>query len=260
MPRSSTAALDRRELSSVANALRLLELLAAQRDAGVSELARALELTKPTVDRLLRTLIAAGFALQDSATKRYRLSSKIVAIADRVRSRMGIIAVARPHLEALAEDLAETVNLGELSGTSVVYLDTITSGDTFRIEVRPGSILPAYATGVGKAVLAFSPPARIDAYLAEMPRESYTAATLNDPRKLDATLRRIRRDGYAFDRGEIMDDVRCVAAPILGADGYAVAAVSVEMPRSRFAAKRDRARRLVLEAAQRIANAAGPAS
>jgi DNA-binding IclR family transcriptional regulator len=244
---------EQRELSSVGNALRLLEVLAGRRDAGVSELARELRVSKPTADRLLRTLVAAQFAEQHPVTRRYRLSSKIVALADGVRARLTVVEAARPHLVALADELHETIHLGALSGGSVVYLETVGAGEIFRIEVPPGTLLPAYATGVGKAVLAFSPPERISAYLDRFAPQAFTSSTVVDAAGLRSALAVIRDRGYAEDAGEILEEVRCVAVPIVDSSGYAAAAVSVSMPRSRFVTKRDLALARLLDAAARIA-------
>jgi len=227
-----------RSLGSVANALRLIEVLARSPHVGVSELARALDLSKASIDRLLTTLTRAGFAEQDPHTRRYRLTVKIVALADGVRSRIGVVEVARPHLAALADQVREGVNLGILREDALVYLETIPSTHTFKIEARPGVTLPAYCTGAGKALLAFSRPPAIEAYLARLAPVAHTPNTLTSTALLRDELTAIQREGFAEDRGELLEEAWCVAAPVLDADGFAVAAVSITAPRSRYAAKR----------------------
>jgi len=243
---------EQRELSSVGNALRLLEALAQQPDAGISELARALDLSKPTVDRLLVTLAAAGFAEQDATTKRYRLTARIIALADGVRARTTIVAVARPHLAALSERLGETINLATLSGASVVYLETLHANEFFRVEPRPGTTLPPHCTGLGKALLAHVAPARLEELLRDLTLTRYTAATITSEARLREAIEAARRDGYAIDDGEISEDVHCVAVPILGRDGDAIAAVSAMVPQSRFDEKRGQLVEALCEAARRI--------
>ena len=243
---------EQRELGSVGNALRLLEALSTMSEAGVSELSRLLGLSKPAIDRLLTTLMGSGYAEQDPDTRKYRLTIKVVAIADAVRSRITLRQLARPYLVGLAERTRETVNLGVYSDGSVMYLDKIPSQDVFRIEIRPGTMLPAYCTALGKAMLAHMPEDRVAAYLERLNAVSYTALTTVDAPRIRAELAEVRRLGYAVDEGEILPDVCCVATPILDRGGEAIAAVSVTMPASRFAEKRDETVRLVMDATQRI--------
>lgn len=228
-----------RELGSVANALRMLELLARTPEAGVTELARSLAISKASVDRLLTTLVGAGFVEQNADTRRYRLSFKIAVLAEGVRSRMGIVEIARPYLRRLAERVHEGVNLGLFLDGALVYADTIPSTQPFRIEPRPGIALEPYATGAGKALLAFMAPDAREAYLAGLSPVAHTSTTLTSVPAIRAELERIRHDGHAFDRGERIEEAWCVAAPVLGRDGVAVAAVSVTATRSHFEAKRE---------------------
>lgn len=224
-----------REINSVANALRLVEALAHRDDASISELATELGLSKPSVDRLLVTLLAGGFAEQEPLTKRYRLSTKILGLADGVRSRTTVIAVARPLLVALAERIGETINLGTLTGAAVTYVDTIHSRDIFRIETRPGTTLPVHCTALGKAILAHRPSAEVEALLPTLVLERFTTNTIISLDTLRAALVRARADGYAVDDAEISEDVHCVAVPILDRGGHAVAGLSVTVPQPRFA-------------------------
>lgn len=240
------------ELSSVTNSLRLLEELAAVPEAGVSELARGLGVSKSTVDRILRTFAARGFVEQNPETRRYRLSLKIAALAEGVRSRTGIVEVARPFLKELDDRLQEGANLGVFLEGSLVYADSITSGQIFRIAARPGTTLPAYCTGAGKALLAFLPPDRLDRYLEELTPERHTANTLTTIPAIRAALEEIRRDGFALDRGELLEEAFCAAAPILGADGTATAAISITATQSHFESKREEIIAAVREAAAKI--------
>ncbi len=245
------------ELTSVANSLRLLEELAAVPEAGVSELARQLEVSKSTVDRLLRTLAGRGFVEQNPENRRYRLSFKIAVLAEGVRSRTGIVEVARPFLKELDDRLQEGANLGVFLEGSLVYADSITSGQMFRIAARPGTKLPAYCTGAGKVLLAFLPSAELDRYLEELSPERHTANTLTTVPAITAELKQIRRDGFALDRGELLEEAFCAAAPILDASGTATAAISVTATQSRFESKREEIVAAVCAAASQISELVG---
>lgn len=234
------------------NALRMLETLATVPDAGVSELARELHISKASVDRLLSTLITAGFVERDPSTRRYRLSLKIAVLAENVRSRTGIVELARATLERLSDKIHETVNLGVVLDGALVYADTIPSGHIFRIEVRPGTALPAYCTAGGKVLLAYATPERRDEYLADLVPIQHTPATLTTTAAIRAELEEIRSCGYGLDRGEMLEDARCVAAPVLGSAGAPLAAVSVTAPKSHFDAKGDELIAAVIAAASDI--------
>jgi len=227
------------ELNSVANSLRLLEELAAVPEAGVSELARQLEVSKSTVDRLLRTLAGRGFVEQNPDNRRYRLTFKIAVLAEGVRSRTGIVEVARPFLKELDDRLQEGANLGVLVEGSLVYADSINSPQMFRIAARPGTTLPAYCTGGGKALLAFLPSEQLDRYLKDLTPERHTANTLTTIPAIRAALEDIRRKGFALDRGELLEEAFCAAAPVLDTAGTGVAAISVTATQSRFESKRE---------------------
>ncbi|NIH79100.1 IclR family transcriptional regulator [Amycolatopsis viridis] len=249
-----------RGLGSVANALRLIEALAATPEAGVSELARELGLTKPSVDRLLTTMVSAGFVEQNGETRKYRLTVKLVSLADSVRPRIRFIDIARPYLVELSERFHETVNLGVLSGDSILYADTIPSSQMFRIDVRAGSRLPAYCTAMGKAILAFSDPTTVAAYLRDFTPMAYTRFTTPNAATLREQLAEVRRSGYALDEGEILEEVCCIAAPILDADGHAVASVSITAPRSTFHKKLAELTAVVPRTVERISEQARTAN
>jgi len=241
-----------REIASVGNAMRLIETLGRQSWGGVSDLARELSLSKPAVDRLLSTLMSSGYVERDPEAPRYRLTMKLVAIGNSVKDRTGLIEVARPRLTELAGAFHETVNLGTLHQGSIVYAMTVPSQQLFRIEPVPGSEVPAYATALGKAVLAYSPKAVRDRYLSEFRPVPFTRFTTASAADLRQRLERARGDGYALDDGELIEEVCCAAAPVVGADGNAVAAVSVTTIRSTFAKSGDQIIQAVIKTAHAI--------
>lgn len=241
-----------REIASVANAMRLIEEMGRRDYAGVTDLSRSLSLSKPSVDRLLSTLMISGFVEQNPDTKKYRLGMKLVAISDSIRPRTSLIEVARPHLAVLSRRFAETVNLGTLVGGSVIYADTIPSQRPFRIELKAGTMLPAHNTGVGKAILAFRPNWEVERYIAENEFEVLTPRSTASADMLRERLALTRERGYAVDDGEILEEACCASAPVLDAEGLAIAAVSVTAPRSTFYRIFDDAVAAIVHAGSRI--------
>jgi IclR family acetate operon transcriptional repressor len=232
----------RRVLSSVANALRVLEYLVEEGEAGVSDVGREVGVTVGTSHRLLATLVAAGFVEQNSANRRYRPSRKLATMAHKVRTALSAHDIAHRQLVDLVAVVDETVNLAVLSDTSVLYVDKVTSDRPFGIEAKVGSRLPAYCTALGKALVAHHDPSTWKAYLHRSAQRSALESGPAPPAlpAFRSELRAVLEQGYAVDAGEFLPDVYCVAAPIHGPEGRVVAALSISAPRSRFEADRAR--------------------
>lgn len=241
-----------REIASVSNAMRLIQEMGRREHAGIAELSRSLNLSKPSVDRLLSTLINSGFVEQNPETKKYRLGVKFVAIADSIRPRTSLIDVARPHLAVLARRFSETTNLGTLVGGSIIYADTIPSQRLFRIELKAGTMLPAHNTAIGKAILAFRPNWELERYIEEAEIQALTPRSTATADMLREQIRETRARGYAIDDGEILEEACCASAPVLDPDGVAIAAVSITAPRSTFYRTFDDIVAAVIHAAARI--------
>lgn len=137
---------------------------------------------------------------------------------------------AMPHLHALASKTGLAVQLGVLDGQDVVYLDRVVVGG-FRLPTRQGGRMPAYCTGLGKAMLAFDETAATDVLGSEL--TARTTSTLASTTKLSTELERVRHTGIAIDRQEAYEGLGCVAAPIRNS-GRAIAAVSVTGPIGRI--------------------------
>ncbi|HEY4096759.1 MAG TPA: IclR family transcriptional regulator [Baekduia sp.] len=231
----------RRVLSSVANALRVLEYLVEVGESGVSEIGREVGVTVGTSHRLVATLVAAGFVEQNAANRRYRPSRKFAAMAHKVRPPLNARDIAHQYLVDLVGVVDETVNLAILSDTNVLYVDKVTSDRPFGIEAKIGSRLPAYCTALGKVLVSHLEPGLWKTYLK---RSGQPSALENAPPPPSlpayrAELAAVLEVGYAMDAGEYLSDVFCIAAPIVGPEGEVTAALSISAPRSRFEANRE---------------------
>ncbi|MER7548303.1 IclR family transcriptional regulator [Actinomadura sp.] len=191
---------------------------------GVSELSRRTGLPKSTVHRLVRALTAHG--LLDRSGSRVRLGLRLFELGQLVPLRRDLRAAALPFMADLRDATHQIVHLAVLDGPEVVYLEILRSADAPAMPSRVGGRLPAHATGVGKAMLAFSPPETVDAVIAAgLPRLSRRTIVL--PRLLRRELEGIRAAGCAFDREESGDGVVCAASPVFGSDGAVVGALSI---------------------------------
>jgi DNA-binding IclR family transcriptional regulator len=213
----------------------MLELLATDDVGvvGVSALARAAQIPKSTAHRLLKTL--AQHEMVDRAGAKYRLGVRFFELSQAARLTLfdELRNVAAPLLEDLFEVVRETVHLAILEGDDVLYLEKITGPNGSRMPSRVGGRMPATCTSLGKAILAFSPADVVGRVLGS-PLHRVTPYSIVVPRIMQEQLDEVRRNGVAFDHEEARIGVTCVGAPILGKDGYAVGAVSVAGPTTRF--------------------------
>lgn len=218
---------DRSVVQSLDRALSLLDLVSfSDHELSLGEISARSGLAKSTAHRLLRTLELRGFVARNPANGSYRPGLK------NFRGFQGGPLVHRA-LADLAERSGETANLGALAGAMVLYVDRADSPQALRWQLGVGERVPAHCSGLGKAILAHLGTEALERLLP--PRlEPQTRNTITDRRTLLEHLSEVRRRGYALDDEEFMEGVRCVAMPIIGPGGDAVAAVSISGPAFRF--------------------------
>jgi DNA-binding IclR family transcriptional regulator len=220
-------------LTSLDKAIDVLEHLHdAEVPRGITEIANALGVPKSSAHRLLKTLVRRGFAEQE-ASGRYRTGPALIALGLAARDRDPIVALARPVLEAEAEALGETVFLTAPRGREIVVLDKAEGRGFLRAAPTVGQTVPVAATAVGRLAMAFD-PARFP--LSAHPPVAFTEATRLDLAAVDAEVDLARRDGFAMNRGEWIEGLSVVAAPIFaGAEPPQLAgAIAVAAPTPRL--------------------------
>jgi DNA-binding IclR family transcriptional regulator len=215
--------------------LDLLEYLAAMpRGATFPQLCEDLGLPKSSAHALLGTLTERGWLYLHEPTRRYRIGIRAWQIGRSFGRLDALSELARPHLEALRDELNETVQLAVLDGIENVYVAKVDSDHPLRLVSRVGSRLPAYATGLGKVLLAGLDPADLAERLRGVEMTAFTDRTIASPDELQAALALARERGYAEDEGEYTAGVYCVAVPVGGADGNILAALSCSVPSARY--------------------------
>lgn len=218
----------------VVKALQVLDYVARQGHmVTLTEIVHELDLPKTTVFRYLQTLSATGFLEHDIPHDRYGVGARFRDLARVDHTLSGLRELALPEMRGLVETFKETVNLGVLSDSQVVYIDMLEPGRTRRAQARVGHRHPLHSTSLGKAILAHLPDAE-----AIMQRErslpQVTINTLTDIKQLRRQTDDVRRRGYAVEKGENEDGLMCIGVPILDRDGYPVAAMSLSAPEDRM--------------------------
>lgn len=222
-------------LSSVANAIRLLKAFSSsEREWGVSDLARRLDLGKSTVHRILTTLTEEGMLEQDAETGRYRLGLVVFDLAAAVPTQLDLHEAVLSPMTDLRNRTGETVHVAVLDGREVVYVERLDSPHSLRMFLEIGRRNWAHCTATGKALLAFIPKARLEQLLKGWELEPRTPLTITSPAVLRAELERVNSRGYAENKEEAELGVVSTAAPIRDASSRAIAAISVAGPAERL--------------------------
>jgi DNA-binding IclR family transcriptional regulator len=213
-------------IQSVDRAARILKALAGgPRRLGVSQLAEQLGLPRPTVHGLLQTLQAHGFVEQDRDSDKYQLGPGLLHLGSSYLDLNELRARSLVHAERLAQHTGEAVRVGVLHGSSVVVVHHVFRPDAAFQVLEVGAQLPAHASALGKAILAYAAEGLLDELTAE-PLPRLTNRTLGAAGLL-AELARVREQGLAREREEAVLGESSVAAPIADRAGHAVGAIGV---------------------------------
>ena len=245
-------------LSSVTNAVRVLKAFSStEREWGVSDLARRLDLGKSTVHRLLTTLTDEGMLDQNLETGRYRLGLVVYDLAAALTTQHDLHEAVLAPMSSLRNRTGETVQVAVLDGRQVVYVERLDSPNTLRMFLEIGRRNSAHCSGTGKALLAFLPRDDLDRLLKGWELQKKTEYTITSIKKLRTELEQIRNQGFAENRHESEVGVISVAAIIRDAGGRPIAAISVAGPAERMDSMRLELAHTTMEAAAVVSRRLG---
>ena len=206
----------------------------------LSDVARDTGLTRAAARRFLHTLVELGYARTDG--RQFALTPRVLDLGHAYLSSFRLADVAQPHLEALSAEVGESCSVSVLDGADVVYVARSAVSRLMTVGIAVGTRFPAYATSMGRVLLAELPEPALDAYLASTPLAALTPRTSTSPDRLRADLDAVRRAGWCIVDQELEIGLRSVAAPLRDRSGTVVAAanISTGAPRTTLDAVRRR--------------------
>jgi DNA-binding IclR family transcriptional regulator len=241
-------------IQSVDRAVRILFALQGERRLGIADLAVRLELAPSTVHGIVKTLAAHNLVVQDAGSGRYQLGPAVLQLGNVYLDTLELRSRAIPWSEELVRRTGMAVRTGVLAGDDVVIIHHEPRPDGSRQMPEIGIVIPAHASALGKAQLAFL-PGDTGRVLAAAHR-SMTGDTITDPVELRAQLDTIAQSAVAEERDEAVLGESSVAAPIFAANGAAVGAIGVVLPTTDWPAS-DTVHQALREAARNISRELG---
>lgn len=218
-------------IQSLARAFAILERIGQSRGGiQLSELSKAVELNNSTAFHLVKTMVQLGYVRQDEKSKKYHIGRPMFLLAAAAINDVELASIVGPILLDLAQESGETSHFAVWSGNNVAIMARKEGSSPLRLSEDPGTVRPAYATAVGKVLLARLPPRQLERYFAEVELKPFTPSTITEPDRLAAELRSIRESGLAYDDAELFTEVRCVAVPVTDFRDDVVGAIGISGP------------------------------
>jgi IclR family transcriptional regulator, pca regulon regulatory protein len=219
-------------VQSFARGLAVIRAFDAQHTGlSLSDVARRADLPRAAAGRFLRTLETLGYVSGDG--RLFRLTPRVLELGFSYLSALSLPEIAQPHLEALSREVGESVSAAVLDGTDIVYVARVPTRRIMSVRITIGTRFPAFATSMGRVLLAALPDAERAAALAASDLTARTDRTLTDPRAIEDALAVVREQGWALIDGELEPGLRSVAVAVHGRDGGVAAAINVSTSSTR---------------------------
>lgn len=220
--------------------LRLLYLLEtisnAARPLSIAELATELHLPKPTVHRLVKTLLSEGFLEKHS--QQVMIAKRAITMASNLSLKNPAHIIRHQILQSLARSSKETINFVVPTDNGMTYTDRVETDWHFRVMLPIGTYVPFYSTASGKTFLASLRKSQMQSLISSMHLKSYTANTITGHDALLKEVKLVRKQGYAVDNEELYDDMLAIAVPVYSTAGHYCGAIAIHGPKSRFSLER----------------------
>lgn len=197
---------------------------------GLADLSALVGLHTSTAFHLAKTLVRLGFLIQDGENKRYRVGSRLFAMAAGALNDNTLLVLGMPVLERLSNSTGEASHLAVRSRQDIVLVARMAATGMLQMSERTGLTRPPHATAIGKVLLAFMTEAERVRLVADLPLPQITPHTITDPDLLLRELGTVAQHGIAHDRCEFDAEVRCLAMPVRDFTGRCIAAIGISGP------------------------------
>ena len=225
---------DQNTVQSLDRAMVLLDCIAQGSGLTLSDLAQKTGQAAATVYRALVTLQAHGMVEVEERGQLWHVGGGAFRVGSAFLRRTKVVERARAPMDALMRATGETANLGVESGDEVLFLSQVETAQAIRAFFPPGTKGPMHVSGIGKALLAWYPPDRVQGIIARQGLPKFTSLSITSESSLLRDLSHTRQRGYSIDDQERAEGMRCIAAPIFNAYGEPVAGLSVSGPAFRI--------------------------
>ena len=219
-------------VQSLARGLAVIRAFDAEHpELTLSDVARRTGLTRAATRRFLLTLESLGYVRSDARS--FALTPRVLELGFSYLSALSLPEVVQPHLERLSREVGESVSSAVLDGTDIVYVARVPTLRIMSVRITIGTRFPAYATSMGRVLLAGLTDAERDAALAAADLRPLTDLTITDQVRLAEEIVRVRTQGWSIVDGELEPGLRSVAAPVHSRNGEVIAAINVSTSASR---------------------------
>ncbi len=216
------------KIASVKKAIRILNCFSGERrEQSLKQIAAITGYPKTTVFGILATLESENLIARSPNSQNYMLGTGLMELAYHAKASLSIVQIAAPVMDKLAAQAQQNVYLTTHSLGRLLFLDSCYRAREHVGYSTAGKVLPMHCTATGKAMLAYMTPAQVERIIAAHPLKAVTSNTITDMARLKEELALIRQRGYAIDNEEETIGVKCVAAPVIGAGGIPVGALSL---------------------------------
>jgi IclR family transcriptional regulator, KDG regulon repressor len=235
-------AFDPRQPESVAAVLKvfaIVQALSERNETGISELSVRLAMPKATVYRFLQTMKTLGYVRQEPDSERYGLTMRMFELGAKSLRYPDLVELCKPHMQRLSDATGETVHLGQLIDSEIIYVHKVDSRHMLGMYSRVGRRAPLHCTAIGKVLMAWERPERREQVLQGCDFKHFREKTITSREAYAQELERTLAQGFGQDREEFDDHIRCAAIPIFDRHNQVVAGLSVSFPTSRYDVARE---------------------
>jgi IclR family pca regulon transcriptional regulator len=247
-------------VQSLGRGLAVIRAFDAQhRRLTLTEVGKLTDLTRATARRFLLTLVELGYVASDGSV--FWLTPQVLQLGYSYLSSLSLNEIATPHIEALVREVGESSSMAILDGDDIVYVARVPVSRIMTVFITVGTRFPAYATSMGRVLLAGLTDRELKEYLKRVTLARLTARTVSSRTALKREIDSVRRDGYCIVDQELENGLRSLAAPVHDQTGNVLAAINVSTQAARYSAAQVR-RELVpplVHAAQAISSDAAMA-